>query len=96
MVLIVMNLLFLTSGDLLKSPDAFSQEEQTQDSDSIVYGEIYQCKLLNEYLTKYKVNYNPDMERKSLKNFIGNIYEGGRFNLVNIKNIPITKKHITK
>lgn len=53
MVLIVMNLLFLTSGDLLKSPDAFSQEEQTQDSDSIVYGEIYQCKLLNEYLILY-------------------------------------------
>jgi hypothetical protein len=52
--------------------------------------EVYE--LLNEYLTKYKVNYNPDMERKFLKNFIGNIYEGGRFNLVNIKNIPITKK----
>ena len=52
-------------------------------------GEVYN--LLNEYLVKYKPNYNSDLEYKSLNSFIGNIYKGGRFNLVNIKSIPITK-----
>lgn len=51
--------------------------------------EVY--RLLNEYLTKYKVNYSPELEYKSLNNFINNIYNGGRFNLVNIKSIAITR-----
>lgn len=51
--------------------------------------EVYN--LLNEYLLKYKPKYNSDSEYKSLNSFISNIYKGGRFNLVNIKSIPITK-----
>lgn len=51
--------------------------------------EVYN--LLNEYLKKYKSNYAQELEYKSLNRFIGNIYKGGRFNLVNIKNISITK-----
>lgn len=51
--------------------------------------EVYN--LLNEYLLKYKSKYNSDSEYKSLNSFISNIYKGGRFNLVNIKSIPITK-----
>ena len=51
--------------------------------------EVYN--LLNEYLKKYKSNYAQELEYKSLNRFIGNIYKGGRFNLINIKNIPITK-----
>jgi len=51
--------------------------------------EVY--RLLNEYLVKHKRNYIPELEYKSLNNFINNIYNGGRFNLINIKNISITK-----
>lgn len=51
--------------------------------------EVY--RLLNEYLLKYKRSYVQEIEYKSLNNFINNIYNGGRFNLINIKNISITK-----
>ena len=42
-VLVVLNYIFLTSGDLQKSPDVLSFLGADAQSDITIYGEIYQC-----------------------------------------------------
>lgn len=42
-VLVVINIILLASGDVIESPDAFSLSEQNAHSFSTIYGEVYQC-----------------------------------------------------
>lgn len=46
--LVVLNFIFVTSGDLMESPDVFSLSDRNNNSYVTIYGEIYQCEYSNE------------------------------------------------